>query len=264
MHENRVMRYSITSSRWAAAALAFCAAGLVQADVLDSTIQTETGSNSGSRAAQQRIDTLSERADDLIDQYRSVVNETNSLKVYNESLERVVESQRAEMLAINAQLETLEDTNRGVVPLMVEMIDMLDKIVVADTPFLINQRKKLVTDLRSDIYRADVTTSEKYRRVMEAYQREVDFGRNAAAYEAKLPGTDRTVTFLKVGRTLLIYQSQDEEEIGWWNPSTQTFEPLGGEYASSIKNAIRIAKNQEAPNLVKLPVPAPVAAGAGK
>ncbi|MDX1570773.1 MAG: DUF3450 domain-containing protein [Xanthomonadales bacterium] len=237
--------------------LALVMAVAANADVLDTAIQTEQQTNEQSQDSQQRINRLSEETEDLLAEYRRVVRETEALQVYNDQLSRVVDNQRVEIDSINKQLAELEETNRGVVPLLLEMIDMLEQIVEADTPFLLDTRRNLIFDLQDMVYRADVTTSEKYRRVMEAYQREIDFGRNVSAYEGKLPGTDRTVSFVKVGRVLLIYQTLDQEQVGWWNPVTRNWEELPAEYESSIARAVRIAKNQEAPNLVKLPVVGP-------
>jgi hypothetical protein len=237
------------------ALLGMVLAGGSTADVLDTTVQTEQTSTQGTRTSQQRVETLADETEDLLSEYRRVVRETESLRVYNAQLEKVVDNQQLEISSINKQLGELEATNRGIVPLLIEMIEMLENVVENDTPFLLEQRRNSVLDLQDVIYRADVTTSEKYRRVMEAYQREIDYGRNASAYEGKLPGTERTVTFLVVGRTLLLYQSLDGETVGWWNPSSRAWEELGSEYVSSTTKAIRIAKNQEAPNLVKLPVP---------
>lgn len=224
------------------------------ADGLDSSIQIENQTNQESRTSQVRINQLAEQTEDLLSEYRRVVRETESLKVYNDQLEQLVTGQQGEISSINAQLEDLEDTNRGVVPLLLEMIDMLKQIVDNDVPFMLEQRRDIVADLEDAIYRADVTTSEKYRRVMEAYQREIDFGRNVSAYEGTLADTGRTVSFVKVGRVLLIYQTLDGEEQGWWNPASRAWETLDAEYSSSVTRAVRIAQNREAPNLVKLPV----------
>lgn len=225
------------------------------ADTLDTTVQTEQRINRDATQSQQRIDALSEQTDDLLAEYRRVTRETDNLRVYNEQLERVINSQQEEISTINDELENLEETNRGVMPLIQEMVEMLDQIVSADLPFLKEQRGNAVDELEDMLDRADVTTSEKYRRIMEAYSREIDYGRNASHYQATLPGTDRKVDFLKVGRTLLLYQSLNGETTGWYNPGSRQFEELPGEYDSSVTQAMRIAKNQEAPNLVKLPVP---------
>ncbi|MEM1091714.1 MAG: DUF3450 domain-containing protein [Pseudomonadota bacterium] len=242
---------------WAAVALvASLTTGSSLADVLDSSVQTEQQTNQDTRQSQDRINNLATETEDLIAEYRRVLRETESLRVYNDQLQRVVNNQVSEIDAVNRQLEQLESTNRGVVPLLIEMIDTLEQIVEADVPFQLEQRRNIVLDLQDTIYRADVTTSEKYRRVMDAYQREVDLGRNVFSYQGKLPETDRTVNFLVVGRTLLIYQSLDGEQVGWWNPNSRNWEELDGSYVTPINNAVRMANNQEAFNLVKLPVPA--------
>lgn len=228
----------------------------VHADVLDTTIQTEQNTNQSSRSTQNRIDTLAEQTEDLVAEYRQVIREIDTLKVYNSQLEQLVVNQRGEMQSIDEQLESLESTNKGVMPMLQEMVDMLTEIINSDVPFRKQQRLLLVDSLSDELFRADVTTSEKYRKVIEAYQREIELGREASTYEGTLPSTNATVTYLKVGRALLYYQSLDGETAGWWNASANEFQPLDDQYASAINKAIRIAQNKEAPNLVTIPVPA--------
>jgi hypothetical protein len=197
----------------------------------------------------------------LLTEYRSVVRETESLKIYNDNLARVVNDQQNEVQSINRQLAGLEETNRGVVPLMLEMIDALDRIVEADMPFRIFERRARVERLRDMMDQAEVTASEKYRRVIEAYQGELEFGRTTEAYSDTLPVTGQTVDFLRVGRTLLIYQTSDNAVTGWFNPRSREFEVLDDDrFRLQVKNGLAIARNEKAPNLVMLPVPGPEAA----
>ena len=104
---------------------------------------------------------------------------------------------------------------------------------------------------------ADVTTSEKYRRIMEAYQGELEYGRTTESYPAPLPTSGQTVDFLRVGRTLLVYQTSDQETTGWFNPTSRVFEQIPERFRLEVKEGISIAKNEKAPNLVVLPVPGP-------
>jgi TolA-binding protein len=233
-------------------------AGATQAQSLDSTVQVETKINKDSAASQVRVTNLARQTQDLLTEYRSVVRETESLKIYNDNLERVVNDQRQEIQSINQQLAGLEETNRGVVPLMLEMIDTLDRIVEADIPFRIEDRRARVVRLRDMMDQAEVTASEKYRRIMEAYQSELEFGRTTEAYSATLPTTGQTVDFLRVGRTLLVYQTSDNSVTGWFNPRTRAFEELDDDrYRLTVKDGLAIAKNEKAPDLVMLPVPGP-------
>ncbi len=234
---------------------------MASAQGLDSSVQVEEQINENSASSQNRVSGLARQSQDLLAQYRSVVRETQGLKIYNDNLERVVSDQQNEVQSIQRQLAGLEDTNRGVVPLMLEMIDTLGRIVEADVPFRIEQRRARVQRLQDMMDQAEVTASEKYRRVMEAYQGELEFGRTTEAYSDTLPTTGQTVDFLRVGRALLVYQTSDHSVTGWFNPRTREFEQLDDDrYRLEVKNGLAIARNEKAPNLVMLPVPAPEAA----
>ena len=120
----------------------------------------------------------------------------------------------------------------------------VDRIVEADVPFRIEERRARVVRLRDMMDQADVTTSEKYRRVMEAYQGELEYGRTTEAYSATLPGTEQTVDFLRVGRTLLVYQSSDGSRTGWFNRDTRAFEELNDDrFRMEVRNGLAIARN---------------------
>jgi hypothetical protein len=225
------------------------------AQILESSVETETVINKAASTSQKRVTRLAQQTADLLAEYRAVVRETDSLKIYNDNLEKVVMDQREEVVSINQQLNGLEATNRGIVPLMLEMIDTLDKIVENDMPFRLEERRARVVRLRDMMDQADVTASEKYRRVMEAYQGEMEYGRTTEAYAEALPTTGQTVDFLRVGRTLLIYQSSDQLTTGWFNPATRSYEDLPDRYRLEVKEGLAIARNEKAPNLVMLPVP---------
>lgn len=240
-----------------ASALAILLLGSAQAQVLASTVAKEDKINQDAAASQKRITALAQQTADLLAQYRAVVRETESLKIYNDQLEKVVMDQREEIVSIDNQLEGLEQTNRGVVPLMLEMIDALDQIVENDMPFRLEERRQRVQRLRDMMDQADVTTSEKYRRIMEAYQGELEYGRTTEAYSETLPSSGQTVEFLRIGRTLLVYQTSDAETTGWFNPTTRQFEELPEKYRLEVKEGLAIARNEKAPDLVVLAVPGP-------
>jgi len=234
---------------------------LASAQNLDSSVQVEQQINENSASSQTRVSGLARQTQDLLIEYRSLVRETESLKIYNDNLERVVSDQQNEVQSITRQLAGLEETNRGVVPLMLEMIEALGQIVDADVPFHIEERHVRVQRLHDMMDQAEVTASEKYRRVMEAYQGELEFGRTTEAYSDVLPGTGQTVDFLRVGRALLVYQTSDHSITGWFNPRTREFEELDDDrFRLEVKAGLAIARNEKAPNLVILPVPAPEAA----
>ena len=106
--------------------------------------------------------------------------------------------------------------------------------------------------------RADVNNAEKYRRILEAYQIENDFGRTIEAYRGSLEGDGetRTVNFLRFGRVALLYQTLDGREVGAWSQADRAWQTLDGSYRPAIRQGLRIARKQAAPDLLRLPVPA--------
>ena len=257
MFLNRISRIILSAS---GVLLLMVPAGHPAAQDLDAAIQAETGINEESAGSQERVSDIAEETRDLLAEYRAVVRETESLKIYNDNLQKVVDDQQDEVESINRQLAGLEETNRGVIPLMLEMIDTLDLIVEADIPFRIEQRRRNAQRLRDMMHQAEVTASEKYRKVMEAYQAELEFGRTTEAYSDTLPTSGQTVDFLRVGRTLLVYQTSDGSVTGWFNPSSRIYEELPDRYRLQVREGLAIARNEKAPNLVVLPVPGPGAA----
>ena len=228
-----------------------------QAQVLNSTVRAETEINNESAESQARVSDLARQTLDILTEYRAVVRETESLKIYNDNLQQVVTDQRNELVSVNRQLAGLEETHRDVIPLMLDMIEALDAIVEADIPFHLEQRRKRNARLRNMMAEAEVTASEKYRNIMEAYQAELEFGRTTEAYSDTLPTTGQTVGFLRVGRTLLVYQTSDHAVTGWFNPTSRVYEALPDRYRLEVKNGLSIARNEKAPDLVVLPVPGP-------
>jgi hypothetical protein len=224
---------------------------------LQAAVQAESRIIEDAAASQRRVSALAQESAELLEEYRSVVRETEALTIYNDNLERVVIDQQEELRSINRQLAGLEETNRGVVPLMLEMIEMLGQIVEADIPFRIEERRARVDRLRRMMDQAEVTVAEKYRQVMEAYQGELEFGRSTETYSAGLPDSGQTVDFLRVGRTLLLYQSSDGSLTGWFNPSSRVFEALPERYRREVREGLAMARNERAPSLLLLPAPGP-------
>ena len=144
---------------------------------------------------------------------------------------------------------------------MFDMIDSLDKFISADLPFNLAERRDRVERLREMMDESEVTISEKYRKIMEAYQIEVGFGRDMEAVVGDLTtgGETRKVEFLRIGRILLAYQTANKEETGFWNKISGQWELLPDEYRTAITEGLRIARKQAAPDLLKLPINAPEA-----
>lgn len=228
-------------------------------DVLQSSIDVERQISQSAAASQQRVDELAEETRDMLADYIQVKQQTDRLSVYNDQVERLIRSQEEEMRSIEEQLEEVEVVEQEIVPLMIRMLESLERFVELDMPFLPEERADRIERLWNTMDRSDVTVAEKYRNVMEAYQIEAEYGRSMQAYRGTLEvdGEARDVDFLRVGRMMLAYQTLDREETGFWNPVTKQWESLPASYGSSINEGLRIAREQAASDILHLPVPAP-------
>ncbi len=232
----------------------------VSTETLDRSIieGVEIAQNSARTNAQ--IVGIADRTDTMLQEYRLVIRELEAVTTYNNQMMEIINSQEVEIATIENDLAQLQATRREIIPLLLRMIETLDEFISRDTPFLLDERRGRVADLRQLMDRGDVSLAEKFRNVFEAYQLENDFSRNIEAYQAEiaLSGVDMTVEFFRFGRVGLYFQTLDGQTTGWWNPDSRNYEVLEGDvYRVSIGQALKIAKNQAPKNLLSLPIPAP-------
>ena len=234
----------------------------VQANTLDSILEVGAAKNEAARKSQAKIDRLADETRDLLTEYKTVMKQVDGLKVYNARLQRQIDAQIAQIAQIEQSIDQSAVIQRQMTPLVIRMIDGLEKFVELDVPFNKEERMKRVTGLRNAIDRADVSVAEKFRGVLEAYNIELQYGRGIDTYRGTIDinGTPRDVDFLRVGRIALVYQSTDGAFSGAWDKTSGAWVELpAGEYDAAIRKGIRIAKKQATIELLNMPVPAPEA-----
>jgi len=234
----------------------------VASNSLSQAIQLESKADSAASQSQQKINRLDDRTRKMLEQYRSANRQTNTLQIYNKHLEGLLASQTQEISSLQQQLTQIETTQREIIPLMLNMQKSLAQFVALDLPFLPKERQKRIETLDAMMQRADVTTAEKFRRLIEAYQIENNYGNTIEAYRGSITLQDQksSVDFLRFGRIALYYQHLDGSETGFWNNQEKRWDTLSADYQSSIRKGLRIARKETAPDLLTLPLPAPTEA----
>jgi hypothetical protein len=226
---------------------------------LQEAIESGVEAQTEAAKSQQRIDEYAEQTAELIQQYRETLRQIDNAKSYNEELQHQLERQQEKLASFDRQLQSIESIQRNILPLMARMLDVLEQFIALDTPFLPEERRARAAALREMMYRPDVTLPDKFRRIMEAYQIEMDYGRNIEAYSGSLErdGGSLTVDFLRIGRVGLYYQTLDGSESGMWNQAERAWQILPSGYNESIAQGLKIARKQAPPDLFRIPVPAP-------
>ena len=115
---------------------------------------------------------------------------------------------------------------------------------------------ELAEQLTTILDRGDVSPAEQYRFIIEAFQREMEYGRTIDTYtdDVTIGDAVKTVDVFRYGRIALVYVTQDRSEVGRWNRETKAWEVLDGKYKDDIVRGIRIASKVATPAVIMGPV----------
>ncbi|WP_051241334.1 DUF3450 domain-containing protein [Vibrio litoralis] len=233
-----------------------------QADSLDNARSIERQTNQVAKNAQQKIDANSDQSFQLQAEVERLQDQVDNLSLYQTHLKKLVESQEAEKVSIDEQLTNIEETRQGVVPLMYHMIDGLQFSLEQGAPVRFASREKRLDELKTLMGRSDISDAEKYRRILEAYQIEMDYGSKLGLYEGQIKlnqdndGQDdtRQVDLLYVGKVVLLARSKDAQHAWLWSQAKQQWQEVPAEQKPGINQAYALANKQQAPSLLHLPL----------
>jgi len=256
------MKRCISSSRRLTAAFfattVIAISGSVFAQSVDQVLQADQRRLNLAQQSQERINGVVEGTRSLEDQYRAINKEIDGLKVYNRLMRAQVDGQTATLEDIGLSMDQVDVINRQIFPLMERMIDGLDQSVKVDVPFLMDERTGRVNNLKEILSRSDVSVAEKFRKVMEAYQIENDYGTTIEDYKQSLTLEDegtRAFNMLRIGRIGLYFQSDDTKITGRWNNTERRWE-IDNSARNEVRKGLRVARQLVAPELINIPVSA--------
>ena len=255
------MNRCISSSRRITAAffatMVFALSGSVFAQTVDQVLQADQRRLNLAQQSQERINKIVEGTRSLEDQYRAINKEIDGLKVYNRLMRAQVEGQSAVLEDISLSMDQVDVINRQIFPLMERMIDGLEQSVNLDIPFLMKERGERIANLKSIMERSDVSVAEKFRKVMEAYQIENDYGTTIENYTQTIDFEDasRSYNMLRIGRVGLYFQSDDTKITGRWDNEAREW-VRDDSARNEVRKGLRVAKQLIAPELIIVPVPA--------
>jgi hypothetical protein len=241
--------------------LVFCASVFAQEtvedkNIVEDTIKISTTSIEKSGLTQEQIVKLDEQTRVLLADYQSTSKEYDSLKLYNDQVQKIINSQIEEIENILIKIDELDQTNQRIVPYMLRMIDGLENFIQLDIPFLMDERTDRLNNLKVTMDRGDVSTSEKFRLIVVAYKTELEYGRTIEAYRDNIiiDDVETSADLLRVGRIALTYLTVDGSKGGYWDTNSQTWEKASSSIKRSTEDALKVASKQAPPALIKIPV----------
>ncbi len=189
------------------------------------------------------------------ERYARTLAEADITARYNTQIEQQIRSQQSQITVIEQEIGGLDATAAAVEPLLQKMFTQLEEFVKGDVPFFAAERAARLEKLRDTMGRVDAAPGERFRRLLEAYQIEMEYGRTMSSYKGKL-ADGRDVEFVRLGRVSLFYRTADGAESGYWDQQQKMW-VADRNSARAIEQALAIAKEQKAADLIVVPVPVP-------
>jgi len=201
-----------------------------------------------------------EEVTDPVEQYANLLREIRGLEAYNALVQRQIQTQQQDLVDLQSATAGVPDLERQLPPLLIQMVDGLDAFVRVDMPFLTDERRDRVANLYLQIEDAAIPDTQKLRRILEAWAIEVEYGGafHTESGEVLIDGVMRNVDFVILGRVGLLAQTADDEAITLaWDHTNSQWLQLGSEHRNAVRQAIRMARSQVAPDLILLPTVPP-------
>jgi len=223
--------------------------------LIEEAIKIEASSANAAADRQSYIDNIDTQIITLIGDIQFLSQQLDLTNIYNRQMQELINSQNNEILSINEQMIELDNTNRGILPKLEEMVLTLESIIQNDIPFLLDERFARIQDLKEILLQSNISTSEKFRRVFEAYQIENEYGRTIESYrdEIDVDGVKYNVEIFRLGRVGLYGRTSDGKYNAMFSKQENQWIKQKG-IDNELVVALKIARKELPPSLIKLPV----------
>ncbi|MCE9683354.1 DUF3450 domain-containing protein [Halomonas alkalisoli] len=209
---------------------------------------------------QARIEAADDEVRERLEELRRLERETRHLSARNAELAPRLEGQAETLDRREAAFATLAETRAALPELERSLVERLARWVERDLPFLTDERRARAASLEAGGDDPDASVEERLERILAAWRTELDYGREFDAWRGYLGGggVRREVDFLRLGRVGLYYLTPDSREGGVWRAEEARWVALDEAERREVRHGLRIARDQRAPELLKLPVSQPL------
>ncbi len=237
----------------AALVVGFTAPAVAQG--LDRAIATGEQATRRAEQVQQQINQLDDERSDMVGEFRTLLQRKTAAELYARQQAAAVESQEREIASLTDQLSRVDEITSQTVPMLETLIDDLDAFIDADLPFRLEERKDRIARLREYLVDPNVSVTERYRQIMDAYTAEMEVGRKTDTWKETISVDDKEVTVDMVlfGRVALVYMDPTGRYAKRYDRETASWVDLESKYKAEIEKAIRIIQGKRTQDVMYVP-----------
>jgi hypothetical protein len=146
--------------------------------------------------------------------------------------------------------------NESLLDTLDAVVERLDTFVEGDLPFLMQERRARIADVKEALARPDYTGAEKLRRVLEALQVEANYGSIAEVYQEKITvdGEEIFADMVRVGRVSVYWLTPDGERVGEYDRGQGRWVEMDRKYLHTISATREMALRLRSIEVVSLPL----------
>jgi len=239
------------------ALVALVLAGPIAADEVGDALDASLAAQRAARESQQRVDTLDAETRALHEKRRAAEARAQQLAAYAEQLEQEAAVEEQRRAQIEAELKRVSALGGELLPLTRRMLAALEAQVARDPPFLLDVRRKRISEIAALLDDPQHSAAEKFRRTLEAWRSEAEYGNTLGAEDAPTdctgaPGASTRVRIGRVG-----FYCVADGQAARWDGAAGAWAPLAEENSAEIARAAAMARGKAEPGLLVLPVAKP-------
>jgi len=215
--------------------------------------------------------------------YSSILQAIATKEVSLAQQQMYVSGQAGEIESLNAQLANLDELKATIEPMIGKMTAGIARQINSDYPFEMDRRIPRLESLEASVADPTVSIGEKYRKALNVYKLEVNYGQGLEAKKGNHPisptirvGDDRWVkdddgaikldkktglkeeifdgSYLRYGRLAYVYLDADSSGAMRYDLTQKAWVDLPKKNIVDIRRAVRIANGEAAPKVVRVPV----------
>ncbi len=208
------------------------------------------------QSTQKSEDDWFERKAEMIAEFETLTRETMQLTALNTELGKKATAEQSAVNDLKREIDEIARMTTELLPFLNKTRERLAELVASGLPFLPEERHTRLKNLDQIINDANVTVSEKFRKVMEALSIEAEYGNTIEIYQEKISVADNTILadIFRLGRLSLFFQSLDQTETGYFDPLTSRWQVLPRKYNRDIGSAFEIGAKRRSADLLNLPL----------
>ncbi len=215
-----------------------------------------TDSFEAGQKTQKALDSWDKEHSQLVARYKSLTGQVEQKGALVEEAQGRVQALVEQAASLTARKEQAARMADGIMPFLFEAVASLKSIVESGEPFLVEERRLRVEALEKTLTDLSVPPGEKFRKVMEAFFLEAEYGNTMETYRAliQVEGAQIRANIFRFGRVALFCQSLDEARYGVYEPSSGQWQWLASRYAPELARAFAMAGRQRPASIVTLPL----------